>query len=103
MKELDALFLDKIYNYILKELPHDREIVLYWTNGNIGADEARYVSERLNKDGFRSLIHDGDFLIPSSDSERREYPVDLGRMLDVIKSMDQPRVIEQMMQFVKVY
>jgi hypothetical protein len=103
MSQLDQAVLDELYNCILTELPRDKAIVLYWANGDIDGDGARYISRKLNEEGFRSAIFEGDFPLTNNNAKKREYPVDLGRMLGFIRGRNHPRVREKMMQFVKIY
>jgi len=104
MPRLDNTTLNELYNCILKNLPRDREIVLYWTNGNISADEAGYISRKLNEEGFRSSIFHGDFYVTTNPAERREYPVDLGRMLKMLLDEGKPREkVPGMMATIRVH
>ena len=90
MTNLDKKVLDKVYEEIIRGIPErgigGREIILYGVNGQVGIEDARYISERLDRKGFRSSILNGKRVIsiaaPMDNS--REYPVDLSYLLDSV-------------------
>ena len=90
MAALDQKVLDRIYDEIIRGMPVDgidnQEIVLYGINGDLSVEEARYLSRRLDRKGFRTSLITGDYATAKREafSDKSAYPIDLPFLLNEV-------------------